>query len=110
MSELDGDPIAEALALAERLPARAVAAVFRRYGKPLEEELAPVEPDDQQARLLLPDGTTATLRVLQVRLPVDVISNDWFILEAAGSESLAIAGPLFASALAALARSLERRD
>lgn len=99
----EGDPIEEALALAAALPAEAVVAVFRRYGKPLEAPLPPVEPDDQQAAL---DG--ARVRVVQVRLPIDVISNDWFVLEMRGQEPLAVAGPLFAAALSALSRAGSR--
>ena len=99
------DAIEEALALVRRLPPNAVATVFRRYGKPLDLELPPAEPDDSSAELVLDDGSTATVRVLQVRTPVDVIANDWFVLATPAAEALAVAGPLFAAALAALARA-----
>ncbi len=99
------DAIEEALALARRLPVKAVTTLFERYGKPLAVDVPPLEPDDQRAELALEDGSTATVRALQVRLPVDVIGNDWFVLETAGAEPLAMPGPLFAAALAALSRA-----
>jgi len=63
------------------------------------------EADDQRAELALPDGGAATVRVLQVRTQVDVIANDYFVLERPGEDALAVPGPLFAGALAALARA-----
>jgi hypothetical protein len=103
--EQEPDAIEEALALARRLPGRVVAAVFQRYGKPLAEEPPPVEPDDRRAELTLDDGAIAIVRALEVRTQVDVIGNDWFVLEAAGAETLALPGPLFAASLAALSRA-----
>lgn len=99
------DAIAEVLARARQLPPDAVAALFRRYGRPLAVELPPAAPDDRAVELALPDGAIATVRLLQVRTAVDVIANDWFVLAAPAAEPLAIAGPLFAAALAALARA-----
>ena len=45
------------------------------------------------------------MRVLQVRTPVDVIANDYFVLEGAGEDALIVAGPMFSAALEALARA-----
>src|SRR6185437_13426508 len=47
----------------------------------------------------------ATVRVLQVMGYGDVIPNDYFVLEIAGEDALAVTGPFFASALEALARA-----
>ncbi|HEY7375228.1 MAG TPA: hypothetical protein VIF57_23905 [Polyangia bacterium] len=63
------------------------------------------EADDQRAQLALPDGGAASVRVLQVRGYGDVIPNDYFVLERPGEEAVAVAGPLFSAALAALARA-----
>ncbi len=112
------DPVADALAIAQELPARAVAALFERYGKPLAVELPAFAPGDPHAEWLLdepssadlshPDargGASARVRALQFRMPMDVIGNDWFVLEVAGREPLAMPGPLFAAAVAALSRA-----
>jgi hypothetical protein len=107
MSDDDVDPVQEALALVRTLPAAAVSGLFARYGKPLA--LPPGPPDDENsAAITLDDGRPAVVRRLRLRMPVDVIGNDWFILEVAGDDALAIAGPLFAAALAALARAVSR--
>ncbi len=45
------------------------------------------------------------MRVLQVRTPVDVIANDYFVLEGAGEDALIVAGAMFSGALEALARA-----
>ncbi len=45
------------------------------------------------------------MRVLQVMGYGDVIPNDYFVLESAGEDPLAVAGPFFAAALEALARA-----
>jgi hypothetical protein len=97
---MNDDPIAEALSQATRLQAGAVTAVFQRYGKPLAVDLPPRAADDES--VTVDDGT---LRVIEVRTPVDVIANHWFVLERAGSEPLAMPGPLFAAAMAALTRA-----
>jgi hypothetical protein len=92
------------------MPPDAVVAIFRRYGRPLAVAMPPPAADDQRAVLALP-GTEAaasppaTVRVLQVMGYGDVIPNDYFVLELAGEEPLAVAGPFFASALEALARA-----
>lgn len=98
------DAVAATLALARALPAELVLALFRRYGRPLDVMLPPVADDDARVRL----GDDATLRRVALRMPVDVIANDWFVLERAGAEPLAVAGPLFAAALQALARAAAR--
>lgn len=109
MTMPEADPIDEVLALALTIPARAIVVVFQRYGKPLADPLPPAEAEDQRAELVLEDGAAAALRVLNARTPVDVIGNDWFILEAPGAEPLAIPAPLFASAVAALARAAAQK-
>ncbi|MCU1282590.1 MAG: hypothetical protein JWM53_6136 [bacterium] len=104
------DAIDEALALAGALPATVVAALFQRYGKPLAEALPPVA-DDERSLALAGDGLDGALvRVLNVRTAVDVIGNDWFVLQTTGAEPLAVAGPLFAAALAALTRAARLAD
>jgi hypothetical protein len=93
------DPIVETLEQVRALPAAAVAGVFARYGKPLALELPPMRDDDPR---VIVDG--GTVRAVRYRMPVDVIANDWFVLEREGEEPLAIPGPLFAAAVAALTR------
>jgi hypothetical protein len=97
------------------MPPDAVLAIFRRYGRPLAVEMPPPAPDDQRAVLEWPVGapaeggrapvTSATVRVLQVMGYGDVIPNDYFVLEMAGEEPVAVTGPFFAAALEALARA-----
>jgi hypothetical protein len=99
------DAIDEALALAAALPAAVVTALFGRYGKPLAEGLPPIAADERQLALVGDGADGAIVRVVNVRTAVDVIGNDWFVLEVAGAEPLAVAGPLFAAALAALTRA-----
>ena len=92
-------------ALIAAVPPKVVFAIFDRYGKPLAVPMPAVAPDDQRALLPLPDGGQASVRVLQVRTPVDVIANDYFVLEGAGADALIVAGPMFSAALEALARA-----
>lgn len=87
------------------MPPDAVRAIFRRYGRPLAVAMPPAAADDQRAVLEGPTGAPATVRVLQVMGYGDVIPNDYFVLELAGEEPLAVAGPFFAAALEALARA-----
>ena len=97
------------------MPPEAVLAIFRRYGRPLAVDMPAPAADDQRAILEWPAGgsaesgrapeTTATVRVLQIMGYGDVIPNDYFVLEGAGDEPLAVAGPFFAAALEALARA-----
>jgi hypothetical protein len=107
MSE-QADAVDDALALAARLPGALVAGIFRRYGKPLAGELEAAR-DPRSTELALEGGARATLGLLRVRTPVDVIANDWFVLERAGEEPLALAGPLFAAALGALALAATKK-
>jgi hypothetical protein len=96
------------------MPPDAVLAIFRRYGRPLAVAMPPPAADDRRAVLERPAGSPAegpgmaapaTVRVLQVMGYGDVIPNDYFVLERAGEEPLAVAGPFFAAALEALARA-----
>ena len=87
------------------MPPKVVLGIFSRYGKPLAVPMPPVAADDQRALLPLTDGGEARVRVLQVRTPVDVIANDYFVLEGAGEATLIVAGPMFSAALEALARA-----
>jgi hypothetical protein len=99
--------IDETFARISAVPPEVVLAIFSRYGKPLAVPMPPVAGDDQRAALALPDGAEARIRVLQVRTPVDVIANDYFVLErpAGGDDPVAVPGPLFGAALEALARA-----
>ena len=109
MSGLTPDPLEGAFertfALIAAVPPKAVFGIFDRYGKPLAVAMPPLAADDQRALLPLPDGGEASVRVLQVRTPVDVIANDYFVLEGAGEDALIVAGPMFSAALEALARA-----
>jgi hypothetical protein len=92
------------------MPAEAVVAIFRRYGRPLAVKMPAPAADDQRAVLAWPGSEgapqpPATVRVLQVMGYGDVIPNDYFVLELAGEEPLAVAGPFFGAALEALARA-----
>ena len=98
------DAIGEALAQAGTLPAATVAALFARYGRPLQEAPPPLVAGERHLPLAADGLGAAVVRVINVRTAVDVIGNDWFVLEAIGAEPLAVAGPLFAAALAALTR------
>jgi len=96
--DLAGDPCAQVLQQAERLPPGALEALFGRYGRPLdgaEPELSPV--------VHLEGGATRLGR-FTFRAPVDVVANDYFLWCKAGAAPLAMPGPLFAAAVAALSR------
>jgi hypothetical protein len=99
-----GDPRAEVLAALQALPAAAVEALFGRYGKPLAVELEPARDGEPVAEVVRAQGGTARVRTARIRVPVDVIANDWFVWEVAGEDPVAIPGPLFAAAVAALGR------
>lgn len=103
-------PIEEALARAAMLPGPALAALFARYGKPLDEPLPPAGADEPRLDVAAAEGVVATVRVVNVRTMVDVIGNDWFVLDAVGAAPLAMPGPLFASAVAALTRKARGDD
>jgi hypothetical protein len=87
------------------VPPKAVLGIFGRYGKPLAVPMPAVAADDQRALLAAPEGVEASVRVLQVRGYGDVIANDYFVLERPGEDAVAVEGPMFAAALAALARA-----
>jgi hypothetical protein len=87
------------------VPPKVVLGIFARYGKPLAVPMPPIAAEDQQASLSLPEGGTASVRVLQVRTQVDVIPNDYFVLERPREDPVAVGGPMFAAALEALARA-----
>ena len=108
------DTLSATFARIGALPPDAVLAVFRRYGRPLAVAMPAPAGDDQRAVVEWPAatageggpaGASATVRVLQVMGYGDVIPNDYFVLEGAGEEPLAVAGPFFAAALEALARA-----
>jgi hypothetical protein len=99
------DPIAEALAECAALSVDQVLALFERYARPLTDPEVALDPV-----VTLSDGETRIGR-LQHRTPVDVIANDHFVMLAPGREPLAMPGPLFAAAVAALRRrALTRRE
>ena len=100
------DSLPRTFARIAAMPPQAVLAIFQRYGRPLAVEMPPPAGDDRRAILQVPPGAPATtVRVLQVLGYGDVIPNDYFVLESAGEEPLAVAGPFFAAALEALARA-----
>ncbi|MEO6954820.1 MAG: hypothetical protein ABI321_23675 [Polyangia bacterium] len=92
------DAVTEALEKCSLLSRTAIEALFARYGRPLELPEVVLDP------VILVDG--AEVGRLSHRAPVDVIANDHFVLRA-GAEPLAMPGPLFAAAVAALTRSRE---
>lgn len=92
------DVFTELLATCAALPREAVDALFARYGHPLDE--APV----LDPTVTLADGVTRVGR-FRFRTPVDVIANDHFVLLRPDQEASAMPGPLFAAAVAALARN-----
>jgi hypothetical protein len=93
------DAVAALLARAQALPPGVLVALFHSYGKPLDVAL----PGDDAARVTLAPGVE--LVHLSVRMPVDVIANDWFVLVGGAGEPLAVPGPLLAS----LVRARESR-
>jgi hypothetical protein len=104
------DALPATFARVAAMPPDAVLAIFRRYGRPLAVKMPAPAADDQSVVLAPPgpevaDGLPGTVRVLQVMGYGDVIPNDYFVLELAGEEPLAVAGPFFAAALEALARA-----
>jgi hypothetical protein len=103
-NEREPSAIEEALALAAMLPGPVMATLFARYGKPLAEPLPPAGADELRIEVAPAEGVIAIVRAVNVRTMVDVIGNDWFVFEAPGQEPLAMPGPLFASAVAALTR------
>ena len=101
MSDADwlaGDPIAEALSRCAALPVVVVHGLFARYGRPLAEA-AHLDPF-----VTLSDDVTRVGR-LQYRAPVDVIANDHFVMIGPDGICVAMPGPLFAAAIAALTKA-----
>lgn len=101
------------------LPAGALAAVFQRYGKPLEDpqllaelqaEPTTAEPDPEQRPLVvpLPGGRSAMLRRFRFMPFGWVHPADYVLCELPDTEPLCAPAPLVASALAALARAALR--
>ncbi len=115
MTDPDKETLPATFARVAAMPPDAVLAIFRRYGRPLAVAMPAPAADDQRVVLEWPAGApaedgrasvaSATVRVLQVMGYGDVIPNDYFVLEMAGEEPLAVAGPFFAAALEALARA-----
>lgn len=101
----DEDGLAVTFARIAAMPAGAVLAIFRRYGRPLAVGMPAPAADDRRALLQRPTGAPGTVRVLQVMGYGDVIPNDYFVLEVAGEDAVAVSAPFFASALEALARA-----
>jgi hypothetical protein len=104
------DALPATFARVAAMPPDAVLAIFRRYGRPLAVKMPAPAADDHSVVLAPPgsevaDGPPGTVRVLQVMGYGDVIPNDYFVLELAGEEPLAVAGPFFAAAVEALARA-----
>lgn len=95
------------------LPDGALAGVFRRYGRPLEDGVTPLpvaspeclEEDDRPLFVPLADGGMARLWRFRF-LPYGwVHPADYLLWECAGNQPLAAPAPLIASALSALARA-----
>ena len=85
----------EALDRCALLSRAAIEALFARYGRPLELPEVVLDP------VIFVEG--AEVGRLSHRSPVDVIANDHFVLRG-GDDVLAMPGPLFAAAVAALTR------
>jgi hypothetical protein len=99
------DPITDALARCAALAVSEVLVLFERYARPLADPDVALDPV-----LTLADGVTRVGR-LRHRAAVDVLANDYFVLVTTGREPLAMPGPLFAAAVAALTqRALTRRE
>ena len=96
--------IEEALARAALLPGPAVAALFARYGRPLDEPPLPRAPASRASRWRRPTASSPPCAPSTCARWSTLIGNDWFVLEAPGEPTLAMPGPLFASAVAALTR------
>jgi hypothetical protein len=104
------------------LPAGALSAVFRRYGKPLEPGVTPAPvpgADDDDVPLVVPlgDGSQARLWRFQFMPYGWVYPADYLLWEhpwplhaddAAGGEAVAAPAPLVVSALSALCRAAGR--
>jgi hypothetical protein len=82
-----------------RLPAGAIAAVMRRYGRPLEDGVEIVVVEE-----LAIDG--GALRRVQFRAAVDASSRDWLVWLAPGVEPVAALATTIAAPLLHLAARL----
>lgn len=90
---VDGDAV-------RPLPPGALAAVMRRYGKPLEEPVT-----RREDTLALGDG--ATLSRFRHLATFDVIAKDWLLYEAPNEEPVAELATAVTAALSHLARAAE---
>lgn len=95
-----GLSVSEVLALVERLPEELTRAVFARYGRPLD---VPVPAEAPRTKL----GSGHSVVGLSIRMPVDVIANDYFVLTGS-DEPLVVPGPHFVAALDVLQRARAR--
>jgi hypothetical protein len=88
------------------LPVGAVDAIFRRYGKPLDEKvsLPALAGDDQAVLVTLADGRQASLRAFAFKGWGDVLPSDYLVLEVPGDDALVVAAQMASGALRALAR------
>jgi hypothetical protein len=84
-----------------RLPAGAIAAVMRRYGRPLEDGIEYVLVEEVAI-----DG--GALRRIQFRAAVDAASRDWLVWIAPDTEPLAALATMIAAPLVHLAARVGR--
>jgi hypothetical protein len=101
-----GEGIALTFARMATVPPEVVRGIFARYGRPLAVTMPAAAPDDQRHVMKGANGAETVVRVLRVLGFGDVIPNDYFVLQPPAGEPLAVAGPLFSAALAALARAV----
>lgn len=85
-----------------RLPVRAVEAVMRRYGRPLDEGIAPDGP-------ALDLGGGRVLQQMRYRAPVDASARDYLVWRTPGEEPLAALSNGVAAALRHLAAAMQAR-
>jgi hypothetical protein len=97
----DGAIVLVDAAGARAVSAGAIAAIFARWARPLDERVA---PPDGGLRLDGEGGGGLRLAALSYRADVDVIANHWFVLSGDGDAPLAVPAPLFVSLIARLAR------
>ena len=102
-----GNPEAAAVRLVAgevqgRLPVRAVEAVMRRYGRPLDERIEPDGP-------LLDLGGGRALQQMRYQAPVDADARDYLVWRAPGEDPLAALSNGVAAALRHLATAMQSR-
>lgn len=85
-----------------RLPVRAVEAVMRRYGRPLDQGIAPDGP-------ALDLGGGRVLQQMRYRAPVDASARDYLVWRTPGEEPLAALSNGVAAALRHLAAAMQAR-